>query len=234
MRAIYLVPSRGRPLNARRLAAHWSTVTTGDTRLQFCLDDDDPELGRYEDQLLDRALDGDRFGFTVGPRLRLGPTLNHHAITAIVNYDAVGFMGDDHLPRTPGWDVELTRSLEPRPLGVVYGNDLVHGPGIPTAALLSSRLIAAVGFMCPPGLVHMYLDNFWKDLGTATGQLWYRHDVVIEHLHPIAGKADWDDGYAEVNALMGPDREAYARFVASPAWTEMLARVEAARREVTP
>ena len=54
--------------------------------------------------------------------------------------------------------------------------------------------------MAPQVMRHLYLDNFWKHLGEQTGGLRYLGDVVIEHLHPVAGKAPWDHRYAAVNA----------------------------------
>jgi hypothetical protein len=47
---------------------------------------------------------------------------------------------------------------------------------------------------------HLYLDNFWKALGEDLGNLAYLPQVIIEHLHPVAGKAEWDEGYRAVNA----------------------------------
>jgi hypothetical protein len=40
--------------------------------------------------------------------------------------------------------------------------------------------------------------------------------VTIEHRHPIAGKAQWDDGYLRVNApeIASHDAQAYEAFVA--------------------
>lgn len=230
MRTLYLVPTRGRPANAVRLAKAWHTTAAGDeTRLTFCLDDDDPELPAYEEALLDRSLDHERFGFMVGPRLRLGPTLNEYATAAQDDYDAIGFMGDDHLPRTHAWDLKLLESL--RPFGVVYGNDLIQGANIPTAVLLDARIVRSTGFMVPPGLVHMYLDNFWKDLGQLLGTLVYRPDVVVEHLHPIAGKAPWDARYDEVNAgeVYASDKAKFDEFMASAPWALTLSRLRHAQ-----
>ena len=46
----------------------------------------------------------------------------------------------------------------------------------------------------------MYLDNFWMTLGVNLASLTFLEDVVIEHMHPLAGKAEWDQGYRDVNA----------------------------------
>jgi hypothetical protein len=50
-----------------------------------------------------------------------------------------------------------------------------------------------------PGCKHLYFDNFVKQLGIDLGCLIYLPDVIIEHLHPAAGKAEMDEGYARVN-----------------------------------
>jgi hypothetical protein len=68
--------------------------------------------------------------------------------------------------------------------------------------------------MAPPNLTHLYVDNFWKDLGQLAGCIRYLPDVVVEHLHPVAGKAAWDEGYVRVNAqsMFSRDRSAYERY----------------------
>ena len=44
------------------------------------------------------------------------------------------------------------------------------------------------------------IDDFWKTLGEHLGTLVYLSDVVLEHMHPNAGKAPMDDGYRAVNS----------------------------------
>lgn len=212
MNSIYLVPTRGRPQNAARLIKAFTDTCRGDTRLVFIIDDDDPQLRGYLEVFTDPAV-SPTFGFMVDTRRRLGPTLNYWAPKYAQSYDAVGFMGDDHCPRTEGWDMMLGAYVDVRRNAIVYGNDLVHGAGLPTAVLLGSEIIQALGWMVPPGLIHMYLDNFWKDLGEALGTLTYRPDVIIEHMHPIVAKTEWDEGYTEVAGFMGSDGETYHQFI---------------------
>jgi hypothetical protein len=226
MEAIYLVPTRGRPQNALRLLEQWKSVTTEKTRLCFVIDTDDPKLDEYTDIFNDRSYDDFQFGWQVDRRRRLGGTLNFWAPKLARNYDAVGFMGDDHLPITPGWDTELTSTLTPA--SVVYGNDMVMGPNLPTAVLLGSGIIETLGWMIPPGLTHMYLDNFWRDLGSELGTLQYRGDVIIQHIHPITGKVPWDPQYVEVSEHMGPDAGIYQSFLAADGITKSAAKIREA------
>jgi hypothetical protein len=94
--------------------------------------------------------------------------------------------------------------------------------------VISSVIIRALGYMVPPGLEHLYLDDFWKRLGQDLGHLEYLPDVIIEHCHPNAGKATWDDGYERVNSpgQNAWDRAAYGAFLGGR-WPGELARLRA-------
>jgi len=209
-----IVPTRGRPESAVRLSRAFEETTASGALPVFVVDHDDPSLPGYK-EALDQGLvprllvwDGAQGG------AGLCFPLNFAARRYAEAVDYVGFMGDDHLPRTLGWDTEMIReldSLEPR---IAYGNDLLQGANLPTAVFMQSRMIQATGVMAPQVMRHLYLDNYWKELGERTGGLRYRDDVVIEHLHPVAGKADWDEGYRRVNAsaVDTHDREAWERY----------------------
>jgi hypothetical protein len=230
MRALYLVPTRGRPANALRLIHAWTQLTSPRTRLQFILDEDDPERENYEKMFLDRSLDLDLFGWTVDERRRLGGTLNHYAPHLAQTADVIGFMGDDHVPRTHHWDNILMAFIASRMAHVVYGNDLVQGVNLPTAVMLDSRIVQTLGWMVPPGLVHMYMDNWWRDLGAALGSIRYEPLCVIEHMHPIAGQVPWDDRYVDANdgERWEQDRITYERFKSSGDFDRAVTRVKAA------
>ena len=222
-----IVPSRGRPQNIAVLLDAWRDTASGSSRLLIAVDDDDPELDHY--QKLDiRAGDVE---LVVGPRMRMGPTLNTLAVARAGQHFAVGFMGDDHRPRTVGWDVRFVEALEELGTGIVYGDDLLQREALPTAVVMTSDIIRALGYMAPPGLIHMYLDNAWLALGKQTGRIRYLPDVVVEHMHPFAGKAPMDAGYAEVNAsrVYAHDQSVFAEWLARglPAAVEAVNRVAA-------
>lgn len=211
---VVVVPTRGRPHNAARLAeAFRETSTSPDSLLLFVADRDDPALPGYQALLNQGQIARLMIHASTGGK-GLNAPLNFAAHRYASVYENVGFMGDDHMPRTHGWDTEILReldSLEPR---IVYGNDLLQGANLPTAVFMQSRMIRALGGMAPQVMRHLYLDNFWKELGERTGGLVYRDDVVIEHLHPVAGKADWDARYLVVNNRDADrdDREAWLAY----------------------
>lgn len=198
MTLLMICPSRGRPQNVDRLITGWS-VLADDADLLVAVDQDDPELDHYVDVIRrGQHLLADRLRLRIGPRERLGPTLNTVALREMNRYGALGFLGDDHVPRTVAFDREFVQALKTHEM--VYGNDLLQGAGLPTAIAMTSRLIRTLGWMVPPGLVHLYIDNAWLDLGREVG-ITYLPDVVLEHMHPVNGKAEWDDRYREVNSM---------------------------------
>lgn len=217
-----MVPTKGRPENAVRVA-HAVHKTAGRelAALYFLADPGESRWAEYQNLLsMHVRTSGYPPGVywrqvTASPQ-RIGPILNQVAPGLAEQYTHLAFMGDDHLPRTERWDEELVRSLGGRP-GVAYGNDLFQREALPTMAVLSSDLVRLLGFFVPPGLEHLYLDDFWRRLGQDVGNLVYRDDVIIEHLHPTAGKAAWDDGYFQAN-----DAEQYSRDHA--AYDQFLAR----------
>lgn len=212
MTSVWLCPSRGRPSNISRLLSGWrSTQAVSD--LVVRIDDDDPTVDQY--LALENSDEHPYFRVEVGPRLRLGPTLNEVAPRLAKSYDAVGFLGDDHLPRTPLWDEALEFAVSGG--GIAYANDLLQGAALPTAVLMSSDIILELGQFCPPDQVHLYLDNYWLDLGTALGRIVYLPDVTLEHLHFSTGKSEQDALYAEVNSekMYSEDSKAYQEYLAT-------------------
>jgi hypothetical protein len=82
----------------------------------------------------------------------------------------------------------------------VYGDDLLQGERLPTAVFMSPSIVRTLGWMVPPGMIHLYLDDVWRELGKAVGCLRYHPEIVIEHMHPGANKAGWDPIYLESNS----------------------------------
>jgi hypothetical protein len=208
-RLLYIVPSRGRPENVGRLVGAWRETFVGVADLLVAVDEDDPRKDEYVE-----TVRGDGFVWLeVGPppeRPGMAEVLNRYAAHYASSYRALGFMGDDHVPRTHGWDVRIFDELGRSGRRMVYGNDLLQRGNLPTAIAMLSDIPRALGRMVPGDLVHLYIDNAWLDIGRAIG-ISYLDDVIIEHMHPVAGKAPLDEGYARVNALdlEGEDRTRY-------------------------
>ena len=200
---LLIVPTRSRP--DKSLEFYDSFIENSSiTDLLYALDDDDCEYPRIDGVM-----------YEVNPRMGMNGTLNYVATKYADQYDYIAFMGDDHRIRTKDWDKDLVESISGFENGVAYGNDLLQGSKLPTAVLMDARIVRKLGYMAPPKQRHLYLDDFWKTLGTALDTLRYNPGVIIEHLHFTNGKADSDALYQEVNApaLYEKDRVAYEEYV---------------------
>ncbi len=196
------------------LAAHEELSAASD--LLFIIDANDPEHDQYHFEV------GQERCMTIENQTRgMAYPINKaaNAIAKQDKYDFFAFLGDDHRPRTAEWDLQLMAAMQQRP-SMAYGNDLLQGKRLPTMIVMTSDIVKALGGMVPPNMKHLYLDNFWKKLGEDLGALTYLDEVIVEHMHPVAGKAEWDEGYKEVNAqeVYSFDALAYQNYIQSEAY----------------
>lgn len=183
-----LVPSRGRPDNLRRLYRSLLQTTEGEWELLVRLDEDDPLRAEYDQpphQLnvtaprgLMSQLWNDLIPFALGDVLMMG--------------------GDDIAFSTPGWDALVREALPEDLITVVHGNDLSpNSATIGTHPFVSREWVETLGYLTPPYFESDYVDLWLCEVADALGRRVYLPDVVIEHLHPGFGKAEWDSTYQE-------------------------------------
>jgi hypothetical protein len=204
---LVIVPSRGRPQNIARLLDSVRATSRAVTHLHVAVDEDDPKLPQYRAVMA--AAGGKRDVLEVGPRKGLCAWTNEIAVRRAGQYPHLGSLGDDHVPRTPGWDRALIRGIEDMGgTGIVYPWDGTR-EDIPEAVVLSSDIVAALGWMCLPELQHFYPDNVWADLGHGARCIRHLRAIAVDHVHPRAGSAPADKTYAEAGSKLAADRDAY-------------------------
>jgi hypothetical protein len=210
---VIVMPSRGRPERAAEaIAAIRANAAVVDTTVVLAIDFDDPARPLYEAlpvPALYRSevnlvqLLADETGDLVQATNSVARRIAQQDPTAII-----GNLGDDHLVRTPGFDRLIADAL--REPGIAYGDDLFQGEALPTAPFISASLVNTLGWYFPPFLTHLFVDDAVKAIGTALGCLRYLPELVIEHAHPLIGKADWDEGYERANSQETTDRDRIA------------------------
>ena len=215
---LVILPTRSRPDSAERCI---NALKEHSVRSDFVIAIDDDQADLYP------RLDG--VTYEINPRLRMNKTLNLVANKYADKYETIFFLGDDHLVQTPNWDEYLSKAIAEKGYGLAYGNDLLQGVKLATAVMMSTNIIKAVGYMAPPKLVHLYMDNYWMILGKELNSLWYFDKVIIEHLHPVAGKVGWDEQYREANSneVADADRIELGRYLEEE-WKDELAKIKAA------
>ena len=201
---LVILPSRSRPDNVERCI---NALKENSVISDFCvaIDDDQSDLYPRLDDVI----------YEVNPRLRMNGTLNLVANKYADKYKTIYFLGDDHLVKTKSWDRYLAEAINIKGYGLAYGNDLLQGKNLATAVMMSTNIIQTLGFMAPPKLIHLFMDNFWMTLGLKINSLYYFDDVIIEHLHPYVGKAEMDAGYAEANSVEvgSADQKEFVRYL---------------------
>lgn len=210
---IVLVPSRDRDTkHIELIQAYTATTDTINSQLVFGLDSDN--YTEYNQEVAKNSAPNHIF-YDVNERVRMLPTLNLLAKKYASKADIIGFWGDDHRPRTNHWEKLVIKAFEDLGgTGIVYGDDLLQGENLPTAVFISSDIIKTLGFMTPHDLIHLYADNFWKDLGQSLGKIKYLPELIIEHMHYSNGKSEQDAMYTEVNSseMYKKDEETYLEY----------------------
>jgi predicted O-methyltransferase YrrM len=194
-----IVPSRSRPANIAKVIGAWDFTNAWDTAdLIVAVDKDDPQIEGY------RALyDPETCPMILVELDEWVPMV--HKLDAVARsmapmYFALGFAGDDHLPRTINWAARYVTVLRELGTGMVHGDDGIQGANLSTEWAVTSDAILALGRMVPAPVEHMYCDNSIMELFSAAGRLRYLPEIRVEHMHPIAKKAPNDDQYKKVNS----------------------------------
>jgi hypothetical protein len=217
---LILVPSRERPQNVARLGAIARETMYGAGSLLFIFDDDDTMLEAQQ-----KAADDNGWPYEVQENLITVPKIN---LAASRHLDApfLMFLGDDHIPRTDGWDDEILASFSD--LG---GTGYVYPWGLgrtdtPEVCAISTDIVKALGWFGLPGINHFYVDNVWADIGNGAGCLVFRRDVILEHMHWTFGKGPLDHINHRAIVLTGQDEITYNHWRSG----QMNADIEVVRR----
>ena len=203
-RSVIILPSRNRYKrieNTMQGLMENSTVSD----LIIALDEDDHH--KYE-----KYSGSKRIMYDIGPAPKLigvNEKLNRIANQVKNDYDYIIWAADDTVPMTYAWDEKLVNAIKDVPMGISYPNDTIQKERFPSnGTCFDSKIVRTLGYLAPPKLIHLYIDNFWRILGDELGTLRYCGDVVLEHFHYIVDQSLKDDLYSATNS---PQRYNYER-----------------------
>ena len=195
-----LMASRSRPQNLARLLQSFKDTGVTTSALIY-LDQDDPCLSSYIE-----VMAGHDIWPMIGPRIGAGPAINK-LFARERNQPFYGIVADDLIPRTAQWDRILGDAARG---GIAYGDDGFQGRNLPTHPFLDGDLFRRIGWLTLPDCKHWFVDNAWRAIGEALNCLRYVPEVILEHMHPLAGKAEHDRSYEESTAMAAGDQGRYA------------------------
>jgi glycosyltransferase involved in cell wall biosynthesis len=138
------------------------------------------------------------------------------------------FFGADDLKFHPEW-LERAKERMTEDIGVVSTNDLCN-PRTMRGENATHPLVARWYAESPtidgsPGPLygrypHEYVDREFSEVARSRGAFAYAVDSVVEHLHPLVGKAPEDDIYAGIRMRMRVGRRIYAK--RRPMWWDKI------------
>jgi hypothetical protein len=179
-----------------------------ETHVAIALDDDDPAL----EKSLEAAQgwmrsDGDFV--RTGPRRTMIAWTNEIALEMAGEYRYLATFGDDHVPRTRGFDRGLCGAIDDMGgTGFSYPWDGIR-EDIPEACVVSSDIVLALGWMMEPSMNHFYADNILGDLGKGAGCIRFLRGVNVEHLNAVTRPEVTDDVYRNNMRSFEHDKAAY-------------------------
>ena len=192
-RSVVIVPSRQRQERFDLCMKHLLDKTKTSDVIVALDEDDHSTYTRYQE-----------VHYIIGPKpVKLGVNEKLNRIANLVKdeYDYIMWASDDIVIQTDGWDTLLVDAIKDIPNGISFPNDLLRRENLPSnGTCFDSNIVRKLGYLAPPILLHLFIDNFWKELGQALKTLRYCPNVVVDHQHYSNGKAEKDFIYQEVNA----------------------------------
>ena len=188
-----LCPTRGRPDFMERLVqSAWDTSSSSNLECIFYLDDDDEPSLEKSFQIVECET-------VIGPRINLSQAWNkaYEKASGEIFFHA----GDDLIFKTQNWDemVRLQYRESKDKILFVGGQDGFHAPekNFLTHGFLHRNWVETVGYFVPPYFSSDFNDTWLNELADMIGRKIYMKDLLIEHMHPLAGKHFWDRTHQE-------------------------------------
>lgn len=198
-----IIPTRSRPNNVIRLIESLHNTANVDN-LQIILRIDDDDVS-YDDLQLSCDI-------VKKPRNKFLSDLWQEAVPE-AKHDIVMACADDVIFRTKNWDQTIINIMKDpvNTLCFLWCNDLYQGPRLATLPFVTRAWINAVGFLMPSGYARDWCDTHLHDIARKLRKLGaeamvYLKDVVIEHMHPAAGKSNYDETYTYRLKMSCPQR----------------------------
>lgn len=147
-----------------------------------------------------------------------------------------GWLADDTLPRTEGWDKQLEQAAGRWCLSFARDNllsetknwhgYLERGEDLTAGLCWGGDLVRAVGWWAPPRLKQAGIDTTWAELIAPLGLARYVEDVTVEHRSWRNGSRPCDAG--DKGSHIDADIAEFTRWRDSPRRERMLGKLRRA------
>jgi glycosyltransferase involved in cell wall biosynthesis len=204
---VILIPVLKRPHRVRPVLDSIAENTPGRLRVLFIPDpDDEPEITALTKASAEFIEIRGNYGKKINAGVR-------HTTEPLL------FFGADDLEFHPGW-LEAAKAQLTEGIGVVATNDLCN-PRVMRGELATHPLVTReyckLGKIDDPDFVlheqyqHEYVDREFSETAQHRGAFAYAAGSIVEHLHPMVGKAPTDELYDRLWDRMYQGRRVYNR-----------------------
>jgi hypothetical protein len=176
---LWICPSRKRPERLARLIESWNQTTDGLSDLLVAIDSDDTSYNNLikEHQNIIWEKNDPIFGSFLN-------LLNAIALKYVDEYKYIGFMEDDIVFETAGYESQFIEKLnELGETAIVHAKDGVDKIKFISIPVVNSYIIKKLGWFAPPCLKSLWADNFWRELANNVKTYYKFDNILIKHYH---------------------------------------------------
>lgn len=205
-----IVPVLRRPQNVQRMLTSLTESGCADRCTMYFIADDDDELELDELERCDANVIVNRSLWrTFAVKCNLGYRETNEPWMLLVGDDVRFGFGwlDDAFSEDDGSSLISTNDMMNR--GVLRGLHATH-------PLIRRRWVDergaswdGPGTVCHDGYRHWYVDNEWTAVAQYDGEFRFAANAIVEHLHPLSGKAPNDEVYQLGQSHAAADRALY-------------------------
>lgn len=129
-----------------------------------------------------------------------------------LDFDILLLASDDMMPIVKNYDLIIAKWMKsrfPDYDGILHFNDGYQGSKLNTLPIMGKKYYDRFGYVYYPGYKSLYCDLEMMQVSRLLGKAFYIPQVIIEHLHPAAGKAKEDSLYEKNNLYSKEDEQLY-------------------------
>lgn len=195
-----LCPTRGRPKAVLRMMDSVLSNAHNPIEFVFCVDEDDILTIDLMYKL--KRQYGSDVKFHIGPRTGYISKM-YNICASLAEGSILGQSDDDVVYHTKNWDLLIEDAFAQYPdrIVLVHGRDGLHDEKHGTHIFLHRWWYQEFGYYVREEFVGDYTETWWNDVANMLNRRIYLPELHTEHLHHTAGKADYDQTYADRDKL---------------------------------
>lgn len=207
-RVLVRMPTRNRPAQALNALAAYRMLAGYPIEIEVVVDRDDEKMASSE--VLQRLC-------ALGASVSVG---DHNSKIEAVNggrisdWDILVLASDDMIPVTDGYARIIVEEMNrhfPYFDGLIYFDDGYAGERCCTLPIFGKRLYDQFGYVYEPSYKSLCCDVEQTEVLRAMRRAVYVNKMIIEHMHPAAGKASFDPLYTRNESLFSEDKPIFER-----------------------